>query len=135
MYNNVLVPVSFEAGRDAHDALEIAQAIRESGGKITILHVLEHLPDYAREVLPENHIEDARKIVTEKLEPLSDGIENLEIVVIDGHSARSILDYSEKHKKDCIVITGHRPGMQDLFLGSTAARVVRHAKCAVHVVR
>jgi len=25
--------------------------------------------------------------------------------------------------------------MQDLLLGSTAAQVVRHAKCAVHVVR
>ncbi|MBE1284313.1 MAG: universal stress protein [Rhodobacteraceae bacterium] len=135
MYNNVLVPVAFEAGRDAHEALEIAQAIRENGGKITVLHVLEHLPDYAREVLPENHIEDAREIVTKKLEPLSDGIENIEIVVIEGHSARAILDYAQKHTKDCIVITGHRPGMQDLFLGSTASRVVRHAQCAVHVVR
>lgn len=135
MYNNVLVPVSFEAGRDAHEALEIAQAIRKGGGKITILHVLEHLPDYASEILPDNHIEVSRKIVTEKLEPLAVDIINIEIVVAEGHTARTILDFAGKHKKDCIVITCHRPGMQDLFLGSTAARVVRHAQCAVHVIR
>lgn len=135
MYKNILVPVSFEAGRNAHEALEIAQALRESGGKITILHVLEHLPEYASEILPENHVEDARKIVTEKLEPLADGVEDHEIVVVEGHSARTILDYAENHDTNCIVIAGHRPGMQDLFLGSTAARVVRHANCAVHVVR
>lgn len=135
MYNDVLVPVSFEVGRDARDALGIAQAIREGSGKITILHVLEHLPDYAREILPDSHVGDARKVVTEKLEPLTDGIENIGIVVVEGHSARAILDFSEKHQKDCIVITSHRPGMQDLFLGSTAAKVVRHAQCAVHVIR
>lgn len=135
MYKNVLVPVSFEAGRDAHQALEISQAIRESGGTITILHVLEHLPAYASEILPENHLEEARKIVTQKLEPLAKGIAGAEIVVVEGHSARTILDFAKTRNKDCIVIAGHRPGMQDLFLGSTAARVVRQAQCAVHVVR
>lgn len=135
MYKNVLVPVSFEAGRDAHEALEIAQAIRVAGGKITILHVLEHLPQYASDLLPEDHVDTARQTVTTKLAPLAEGIPDAEIVVVEGHSARKILDYASNHQKDCIVITSHRPGMQDLFLGSTAARVVRHAQCAVHVIR
>jgi nucleotide-binding universal stress UspA family protein len=33
------------------------------------------------------------------------------------------------------VIASHRPGMADLLIGSTAAQVVRHAPCAVHVLR
>jgi len=36
---------------------------------------------------------------------------------------------------DLIIIASHRPGLQDYFLGSTAAKVVRHATCSVLVVR
>jgi len=36
---------------------------------------------------------------------------------------------------DLIIIASHRPGLQDYFLGSTAAKVVRHAKCSVLVIR
>lgn len=135
MYKNVLVPVAFEAGRDAHEALEIAQAICGAGGKLTILHVLEHLPQYASDLLPEDHVETARQTVTARLAPLAEGIANAEVVVVEGHPARTILDFADNHEKDCIVVASHRPGMQDLFLGSTAARVVRRAQCAVHVIR
>lgn len=135
MYKSILVPVSFEAGRDARKALEIAQRMRASDGTITVLHVLEHLPGYASDLLPADHVAQARATVEEKLAPLVEGQDGVEIKVIEGHSARTIVDYVETHEMDCIVIASHRPGMQDLFLGSTAARVVRHAPCAVHVIR
>ena len=135
MYDNILVPVSFEADRNAREAMDIAQAIRAEGGKITLLHVMEHLPQYATEYLPPDHVEKARTDIVGGLSALSDNVEDAEVIVVDGHSARTILDYANDSKVDCIVIASHRPGMQDYFLGSTAARVVRHAKCAVHVVR
>ncbi|WP_068117489.1 universal stress protein [Tropicimonas marinistellae] len=135
MYDNVLVPVSFEADRNAREAMDIAQAIRADGGKITLLHVMEHLPQYATEYLPADHLEKAREDISSGLSALSDGVDNAEVVVVEGHSARTILDYADETGIDCIVIASHRPGMQDYFLGSTAARVVRHARCAVHVVR
>ncbi|SDJ98893.1 universal stress protein [Aliiruegeria lutimaris] len=135
MYDNILVPVSFEADRNAREAMDIAQAIRAEGGKITLLHVMEHLPQYATEYLPPDHLEKARADITGGLSALSENVEDAEVVVVEGHSARTILDYADETKVDCIVIASHRPGMQDYFLGSTAARVVRHAKCAVHVVR
>ncbi|MDV7142320.1 universal stress protein [Tropicimonas sp. TH_r6] len=135
MYDNILVPVSFEADRNAREAMDIAQAIRAEGGKITLLHVMEHLPQYATEYLPPDHLEKAREDITGGLSALSENVDAAEVVVVEGHSARTILDYADEAKVDCIVIASHRPGMQDYFLGSTAARVVRHAKCAVHVVR
>lgn len=135
MYKNVLVPVSFEADRNARAAMEIAQAIRAEGGKITLLHVMEHLPQYATEYLPPDHLEKARADITSGLSALSEDVGNADVVVVEGHSARTILDYADEVGSDCIVIASHRPGMQDYFLGSTAARVVRHARCAVHVVR
>ncbi|SNZ21640.1 universal stress protein [Cohaesibacter gelatinilyticus] len=135
MYSNILIPVSFEAGRDAHQAIEMANIMCEQDGKITILHVLEHLPQYASDLLPEDHVEVAKQTIIEKLERLVADASNIDIEVVEGHSARTILDYTQSHKNDCIVITSHRPGMQDLFIGSTAARVVRHAQCSVHVIR
>ena len=56
-------------------------------------------------------------------------------LVVDGHSGRTILDYAADAGSDLIVIASHRPGMGDLLMGSTATQVVRHAKCAVHVLR
>lgn len=135
MYKNILVPVSFEADRNAREALEIGKALSAPEATITLLHVMEHLPQYATEYLPPDHMEKARADISSGLEALASGVAGAEVVVVEGHSARTILDYAEDAGVDCIVIASHRPGMQDYFLGSTAARVVRHAKCAVHVVR
>jgi len=135
MYRNILVPVSFEADRNAAAAVEIAQALREDGGKITLLHVMEHLPAYATEFLPADHQESARDEIRKGLAEMIGDVSDCIVEVVEGHSARTILDRAEAENSDCIVIASHRPGMQDYLLGSTAARVVRHAACAVHVIR
>jgi len=58
-----------------------------------------------------------------------------EVVVLVGHAGRSITDYAEETGADCIIVGSHRSELRDFFLGSTAACVVRHAPCAVHVLR
>ena len=67
--------------------------------------------------------------------PMLTEMPNAKGVVVDGHSGRTILDWAGDNDVSCIVIASHRPGMQNLLLGSTATQVVRHAKCAVHVIR
>jgi len=135
MYKNILVPVSFEADRNAQGAMEIAKALRAEGGSITCLHVLEQLPKYATEYLPEGHLEAAKADVVEGLKSLVEGVDNATTVVVDGHSSRTILAHADNNDVDLIIIASHQPEMQDYLLGSTAAKVVRHAKCAVHVLR
>ncbi len=135
MYHNILVPVSFEADRNAQGAMEIAKALRADGGSITCLHVLEQLPKYATEYLPEGHLEAAKADVVEGLKSLVEGVDNAATVVVDGHSSRTILAHADNNDVDLIIVASHQPGMQDYLLGSTAAKVVRHAKCAVHVLR
>lgn len=135
MYANILVPVSFEQDRNAEDAMEIAQAIRGAGGKITLLHVMEHIPGYAVSYIPEDLIQATREGAHKELDAMAEKVGNAEGVLTEGHSGRTILDWAEAKGNDCIVIASHRPGMQDLFLGSTASQVVRHATCSVHVVR
>ncbi len=135
MYKNILVPVSFEADRNAQGAMEIATALCAEDGAITCLHVMEQLPKYATEYLPEGHLDAAKADIMASLEALVDGVDNATTQVVEGHSSRTILAHAEHNDVDLIIIASHQPGMQDYLLGSTAAKVVRHAKCAVHVLR
>lgn len=48
---------------------------------------------------------------------------------------RSILVPIDISEAELIVIASHKPGFSTYLLGSTAAAVVRHAKCPVLVVR
>lgn len=135
MYSNILVPVSFDEGRDVGRAIGVARALSAEGATVTLLHVMEQIPSYAISYMPTEYLTEARKAVESELAELADGVPGGRGIVIDGHSGRTILDYAEDTGTDCIVIASHRPGMQDLLLGSTASHVVRHANCSVHVVR
>ena len=134
MYRNILVPIALDHERDVAAALSVARALVDDGGKITALTVVEAVPSYILAEFPEGHVERNRDAAAAALKEEVGGAD-VTTVAVTGHSARSILDYAEAHEIDCIVIASHRPGLQDFFLGSTAARVVRHAACAVHVVR
>jgi nucleotide-binding universal stress UspA family protein len=135
MYTKILVPVSFDTERDSKGALGIAQALSAEGGTITLIHVMESIPGYAISYMPTEYVSESRQAIEKELAEMSSDLPNAEVVVIEGHSGRTIVDWAEENGSDCIVIASHRPGMQDLLLGSTAANVVRHAKCAVHVLR
>ena len=56
-------------------------------------------------------------------------------MLLKGYSGRTIVDHAADVGADCMVIASHKPDLRDFFLGSTAARVMRHAPCAVHVTR
>jgi nucleotide-binding universal stress UspA family protein len=99
------------------------------------LHVVEHIPAYAISYMPLDYLAQARDALQTELDNLAATLPHAIGVVIEGHSGRSILDWAEINSPDLIIIASHRPGMQDLLLGSTASQVVRHAACAVHVLR
>ena len=135
MYSNILVPIAFDHERDVPQAMHVAHALLAEGGKITAIHVVEHLPSYATEYLSKEQIEGARADIMNGLREKAGDSPDVDIVVVEGHSGRTILEEAERRGTDLIVIASHCPSVQDYFLGSTAARVVRHAKCCVHVVR
>ncbi len=135
MYHNILIPVSFDSERDVTAPMKLAEILGTPDGQVTLLHVVEHIPGYAISYMPEDYLTEARTAVQTELEAMAAKLPNARAVVIEGHSGRSILDWAETNKPDLIIVASHRPGMQDLLLGSTATQVVRHAKCAVHVVR
>lgn len=135
MYKNILIPVALDHNHDIEAALNIAQILREAGGKITLLSVIEAVSGYVASYLPKDQTENSRKEITARLKLDAGDIENVETQVIVGHPGSAIVDQAKAHDIDLIIITSHKPGLQDFFLGSTAARVVRYSQCPVHVLR
>jgi len=135
MYNSILVPIALDHARDTGAALEIARRLLAEGGSITALKVIEEVPSYVASYLPEGHRDRVKDEIEGELKDALGGAEDVTPVVVMGHAGQTIVDYAETHGADCIVIASHRPGLQDYLMGSTATRVVRHAKCAVHVIR
>ena len=134
MYKKILVPMALDHGI-SQKTLEIARTLRSESGEIIALHVYEmpqgSVSAYLDKEAVQAGFDHAKAKLAEKLTGMPDVTPALE----RGHSARTIIDYVETHGIDCIVIGSHKPGLSDYFLGSTAARVVRHAACAVHVLR
>lgn len=135
MYENILVPVSFDEARDAGAALDVARALAEDGAKFTLLHVIEEIPAYALTAQSPAFLLEATRAAEETLGKMAAKLGDAEVLVVDGHAARTILDVAADKAADCIVMASHRPGLQDYLLGSAAAHVVRHAACSVHVLR
>jgi len=135
MYTNILVPIAPDHGANTASALEAARLMAGNDGRITALTVADEIPGYVVQQLPQGLLENTRAEMLAALKADLGGVKGIKAEVVTGHAGRTITDYADAHGIDCIVIASHRPGLQDYFLGSTAARVVRHAKCTVVVIR
>ena len=135
MYQHILVPIAPDHNPQTGEGMEIAQKLLADGGKITAVTVVEPMPGYVQAYLPNELAEKQRTDMVAQLKSHLGGVANAEAHVVTGHAGATIVDYAKEHDADCIVIASHKPGLEDFFLGSTAARVVRHAQCAVHVIR
>ncbi len=134
MYKNILVPMALD-----HDispeTLAVARELLAESGKIVALHVYDAPQGVVTAYLDEETASAAHADTKARLFEKASKFGDVEVKMIDGHSARAIIEYANSNSVDCIVIGSHRPGLRDYLLGSTASRVVRHAKCAVHVYR
>lgn len=137
MYKKLLVPVEPSQVEKHRLALEMAEHLaEEQGADITILTVIEPVPGYFAqgENLPDIQKQAADRTLN-LLREIADHREDIHVKVLHGHPATQILTYAEEIGADCIVVASHRPGLADYLIGSTAARLVRHAACSVHVMR
>lgn len=137
--NTILVPIDVAQTEPAAAAMELAREIAEKhGGRLVLLSVLEASPGYVAAQLPKTFHENALAEAAACLNGIAAGYgvaDSAEVVVLDGHPSTRILEYANEVGADMIVIASHDPGVADYFLGSVAARVVRHAHCSVLVVR
>ena len=134
MYKKILVPMALDHGISPQ-TLEVARVLGSEDGEIIALHVYEAPQGAVSAYLDEEVVKAGYDRAKERLQEKLQGLNGVTPALVKGHSARTIIDYANEHGIDCIVIGSHKPGLSDFFLGSTAARVVRHAPCAVHVHR
>ncbi len=134
MYSNILVPVALDEEGAEKRALAVARRLLAPQGRITLLHVAEAPPSYLDMNVIEDIVRSNRAAAAESLREMAER-EGVEGKVARGHAGRDIVDFADRHEVDCIVMASHRPVFSDHLLGSTAARVVRHASCSVHVIR
>jgi nucleotide-binding universal stress UspA family protein len=134
VYHNLLIPLALDGAHDNATALRTAQALAENGARFTLMHVIETIPVYVTEYMPPEILPARRKTVARELEALGTTLPNSSIAIADGRPGWEICNWAEKNGCDCIVISAHVPAFSDILLGSAANVVVRHAKCAVHLM-
>jgi nucleotide-binding universal stress UspA family protein len=134
MYKTILVATDLSHPELCRKTLGVARRVGGSQSRIIALYVAADIPPYVAAELPEGLLHKNVARARAEVKALADEV-GAESEVLSGHPSLRILEYTKDIGADLIVIASHRPGLRDYFLGSTAARVVRHAECAVLVDR
>jgi len=136
MYKTILVPIDIANIDKGKAMIDVAKAHANKGTQVILLNVVEQIPNWAAAELPQGILDKSHQTSVDEMNDIAkaSGID-VEVEVRMGHSYRTILEVAEEKAVDLIIIASHRPGLQDYFLGSTAAKVVRHAKCSVLITR
>ncbi len=141
MTKSILLPVDLNHESSWNLALPQAVALAKASG--AKLHVLTVIPDYGSSMVgsffPEGFADNALKETQNALDKLvADHIPkdiDTSTSAVHGTIYKRILAAADGNGCDLIVLGSTRPSMQDYLLGPNAARVVRHAKQSVYVVR
>lgn len=135
MYKSILIPVDLANVTKVNDLIDHASS-HSSNSKIILLNVVEDIPSWAAVELPRGILDKSVKSSLEKLEALAASVSiEVEVEVRVGHPYQTILEVAKEKSVELIIVASHQPKHQNYFLGSTAAKVVRHATCSVLVIR
>lgn len=141
MFKSILLPVDLASEDGGTRPLELAIALARQGGGV--IHAVCVVPDFGMAIVGAHFGADfERKALDEadgKLkawvaEHVPDEV-RAEPHVAHGRIYDQILKAADKLGCDAIVLGAHRPDFSDYLLGPNAARVVRHARQSVMVVR
>ena len=134
----ILLPVDFSKASRA--AVRETISFAEHTTRIRILHVLVPLHSIAIEpgTLVDLASDEKRiAIAMEQMRKLiPDSEKSIECLARIGDPGSEIVDCAAEISADLIVMASHgRTGIKSLLLGSVAERVMRHAECAVMILR
>lgn len=141
MFNTILLPIDLSAEHSWTKALPAALRLAEPG--TGVLHVAAVVPDFGLSVVgsyfEQGFEEKALHEIGEQLtawvaEHVPEGIE-VHPHVLHGRVYDQIIEAADRLMVDAIVMASHRPELSDYLIGPNAARVVRHARQSVFVVR
>ena len=141
MFKTILLPIDLGAPASWNKALPAVFRLSQLEG--LILHVVTVVPDFGMSVVGsffESDFED--RALHKAGEDLSAWVnqnipEGIEVHphVAHGRVYEEIMKAADKLDVDAVVMASHTPELGDYLLGPNAARVVRHARQSVFVVR
>src|SRR3954471_16723818 len=140
-FKKILVPVDFS--KTSIEALQHARDFAQRfGSALVLLHVVEKAPFIAGletnpMVLSDKEVAQRAKSELDLLAQREFADEtSVQTLVRTGKPFNEINQAAAELKADLIIISTHGyTGLKHTLLGSTAERVIRHAPCAVLVVR
>jgi nucleotide-binding universal stress UspA family protein len=143
-YNKILFCTDFSENSDY--AFEFAYGIaKRDGGLLYILHVIPKNPHqaYVEGYIPQEDLERIQKSIEESVEDnfrehyikqIEEGV-RFELITKSGKEDVEILKFAQNEKVDIIVIGTHgRTGIEHVFFGSVAEKVVRHSPFPVFII-
>lgn len=143
MTRSVLCAVDISNGDD--DVNTIQAAARLAALDDAQLDVVAVLPDFGMSSVGSYFSQDHHnKMEVEAKEALNTLVtaalsadQNTKVrhIVTTGRVYEQILRLAKQSGADLIVVGAHTADLADYLLGPNAARIVRHAKCSVYVVR
>ena len=141
MFKEILLPIDLGDPGSSKKALSVAVNLCQGAG--AKLHVLAVVPGMGMSIISQYFPKDfEEKSLAGAKTQLNDyiganipsGLAN-QAIVANGTIYEEILRVAAETGCDLIVMTANRPELKDYLLGPNAARVVRHAKQSVLVVR
>lgn len=138
MFRKILVPLGL-AEKDAR-AVEVARDLAsESGGEVTLLHVIEpvDLPFEEMKDFYDRLEEKSLRVLEERVVPLREARVEHSAHVEYGDRASTIVGHAEKSGSDVIVMTSHRidPGNPGRGWTTLSYKVAILAQCPVLLVK
>lgn len=136
LYQSILLPVDIAHTETALAMFEKAKAMLAPGGKMMVAYAVPDIPAYVTFEMPDGFLPTTMRKAERTLRELvtKAGVD-ADVEILSGQAARAVLAAADSAKADLIIVASHRPGLSDYLLGSTAARIVRHAQCSVLVMR
>ena len=141
MFKNILASIDLNDESSWLKSVPIAvELCQTSGAPLTLLTVV---PDFGMSIVSQHFPKDfAESAMTETRNKLAafagkhipdDVVKTL--MICQGTIYEEIIKAGEKISADLIILAAHRPSLKDYLLGPNAARVVRHFKGSVLIVR
>jgi nucleotide-binding universal stress UspA family protein len=105
MYKKINIPLALDQGL-APRLLELARLLKDDGGKLIAVHVLDQLPKFASYYMGDDAGDDRQeKVLAAARQGIIDRIgdqEDAEAVVLTGNPGRSITSYAQEIEAGCI---------------------------------
>jgi len=138
MFKKVLIPVDVSVSEETQRLLQAAKSLTESWG--CDCHVVTVIPSLGMPIVGFNfdpNFESERQTTVQN--ELSSAVATSGIAatehVLSGTVYDNVIALASKINADLIILGAHQPELRDYLLGSNAARVVRHSKQSVLVLR